>query len=99
VSVLLETKQRRLVAPERVFSGHCRHLCYGGCGNELVVPSETSGRNRIEEGDIWSCNRCGTLHEYYLAYAGGSRWATIRILRGPHVRERGEPAIMEFDET
>jgi hypothetical protein len=98
MSVLLETKQRRLLSPEAVFGGRCRHLCYGNCGNAMVVPSESSGRAKLEEGDIWCCNTCGTLHEYYLAYAGGSRWATIRVLRGPHVRESGEPTVTEFME-
>ena len=97
MSVLLETPQRRLFAPEQVFSGHCRHACYSGCGNIMVVPSEAPGcGEKLEEGDIWACNKCGTLHEYYMAYAGGSRWATIRVLRGPHKRDQGEPTILEF---
>lgn len=95
MSVLLETKQRRLVAPHVIFGGHVRHACYG-CQTMLLVPPESQAE-RIEEGDIYSCNKCGTAHEYYLSFAGGSRWATIRILRGPHVREKGEPHIMEFD--
>lgn len=94
MSVLLESKQRRLLPPHMVFSGHCRHACYG-CQALLVVPPENVGE-RLEEGDIYGCNECGTLHEYYLAFAGGSRWATIRILRGPHVRESGEPTLKEF---
>jgi hypothetical protein len=103
MSVLLESKQRRLLPPEKVFAGHCRHACYGvhddgtPCDNVLVVPTETPGcGERLEEGDIWACNKCGTLHEYYMAYAGGSRWATIRVLRGPHRRDKGEPRILEF---
>ncbi len=94
VSVLLETKQRRLLSPTMVFGGHCRHQCYG-CEALLVVPPESQAE-RLEEGDIYCCNACGTLHEYYLAFAGGSRWATIRVLRGPHIRESGEPTLKEF---
>jgi hypothetical protein len=97
VSVLLETKHRRLFSPEKVFSGHCAHPCYGDCGNVMVVPNEMNGAlEQLQEGDIWACSQCGTKHEYYMAYAGGSRWATIRILEGKHERTSAEPGILEF---
>lgn len=96
---LNETRERRLLAPEAVFGGHCRHLCYADCGNPMTVPNPNApGPDKLEDGQIWQCNRCGALHEYYMAFAAGSRWAVIRLLRGPHVREAGEPRIDEFME-
>lgn len=97
MSVLLETPERRLLPAWKVFSGHCRHDCYGGCGSVMVVPNEGDGYGaKLEDGDLYACKKCGTVHEYYMSFVSGARWATIRILRGVHVREQGEPAILEF---
>lgn len=98
MSVLLETPTRRLFAPAAVFGGRYRHDCHAGCGQVMVVPDPaTEGApERLEEGQIWACGTCGALHEYYLAYTPGVRNACVRLLKGIHRRERGEPAIGEW---
>lgn len=96
MSAIPETATRRFFAPDKVFGGTWKHPCLRGCGNEMVVPAPLSGRPRLEEGDIWVCNGCLTMHEYYLVLNPGSRQACVRLLTGVHRRENGEPSILEW---
>jgi hypothetical protein len=90
--------RRVLTSPEKVFSGTYRHACLAGCGQIMVVPDRnTPGAPEILcEGDIWSCIRCGSNHEYYMYYKDGGRYGACRLLAGNGNRESGEPTVTEF---
>jgi hypothetical protein len=97
-TAVFETADRRLYSPAAVFGGRYRHGCMAACGNEMIVPAPDSAKTRLEDGDIWRCNTCGALHEYYVVRLPGTRHAAVRLLRGVHRREAGEPLLTEFVE-
>lgn len=98
MAILIETPNTRLYSPTEVFGGRFRHPCMAGCGNVMIVPDDcTDGvRTRLDQGDIWTCIKCGGSHEYYTVFLPGVRMACVRLLQGIQRREAGEPTVQEF---
>lgn len=93
-----ETNKTRLYSPSEVFTGTFTHLCMAKCGNTMRVPNpnQEGAKRHIDDGDIWTCNRCGAKHEYYMVYRAGVRAAQVKLLKGLDIRSGAEPTIGEF---
>ena len=91
-----EQVNTRILPPIVWGEGYAQPCLRPGCDNVL-------GIDRLEDGHIWACVKCGAAMEFYTAYSGvgpggAIKYGMVRLLIGDHIRDKGEPSITEFVE-
>lgn len=96
-------QQNKRFFPADAFGHGYAQDCLGQLALDDGTPIACSGTflfERLDPGTIVVCVKCYTQHEFYEEYVSGPggrlRYGVVRVLKGEHRRERGEPGILEF---